>query len=371
MNDPSRKISDNLSVYLDFLRLSAAIIVFLTHGHNFLLPDIKFGPFAWGREAVAVFFVLSGFVISYVTQTSEKDWRVYVVARVARILPVAVLAILVIVVADMIGTSVNPAYYDYVNGKFDGFYVPISADGFWSYLTFTNQLWFRHSVFGTGEPYWSLGFEVQYYLFWALLCFVPARLRLAIVLFWAVVVGPKILMYMPLWLMGVVAQTYRHKFQFGMKGSWALFILPLLVFLVVKQLLGPSATNMFKTYALSQELVNFVYFNLIGICVALHIVGAASLFRSMPTAPDRLRASIKWLAAGSFTLYLAHQSILVMVAALLPPVESHVALAAVMLLVSFALCYLLAEVAERRKKFFAGLLRKYLPWLKVPVAARA
>jgi hypothetical protein len=53
------------SLYLDVLRFSAAILVLLSHSATFLdiyLPVLS----DFGSEAVAVFFVLSGYVISYV-----------------------------------------------------------------------------------------------------------------------------------------------------------------------------------------------------------------------------------------------------------------------------------------------------------------
>lgn len=365
---PATKIGDNLSIHLDFLRLGAALVVVLTHGHNFLLPGIKFGPLAWGREAVAIFFVLSGFVISYVVQTGEKDWRVYLVARVARILPVALLALVVILVADTIGTRVDPAYYDYVNVKFDGFYVPVSAAGLWSYLTFSNQLWFQHAVFGTGEPYWSLGFEVQYYLFFGLLVFVPARWKFVSLLLWVVFVGPKILMYMPIWLMGVLTlRLIRSKPDLSRSTSIAFLVSSLVLFLALKYFGDHAAKNMYQTWPLQQEAINFIYFNLVGVAVMLHLLGAAALLRSMPPLPQKLRAAIKWLAGGSFTLYLTHQPIILMFGALLHPVENHMVLAAGLLVLTVALCLLLAELAERRKKVFAALMRKYLPSLAMPI----
>ena len=62
-----------LSVYLDVLRLSAALTVFVSH-----LSWIQIsGGFLWqlqflGHDAVMVFFVLSGFVIQYAADTKEK-----------------------------------------------------------------------------------------------------------------------------------------------------------------------------------------------------------------------------------------------------------------------------------------------------------
>lgn len=357
----ARKIDGNLSIYLDLLRLGAAVVVFLSHAHVFLLPSIKIGPLGWGREAVAVFFVLSGFVISYVGQVSEKEWRVYLVARLARIMPVALLAIAVIFVADSIGMHTNAFYYDFIN---TGFFAPVSVEAALAYVTFTNQLWFAHAVFGSGEPYWSLGFEVQYYLFFGLFAFSPRRAKTPLLCLWAAIAGPKILMYMPLWLMGwltmkcvIERPPFRRPISIAMIGtSVALFI-------SLKFFSDRAATNMYETWSLSQEAINFVYFNLIGVAVVLHLIGAASLLNQAPVLFEKIGPAIKWLAGGSFTLYLVHQPLILMFASFLHPVEEHIPMAAALLVVCFILCFVLAEVAERRKKFFAALVVTLLPVL--------
>ena len=100
---------------------------------------------------MAVFFVLSGFVISYVAGSKEADWRAYATARAARILPVCVLAVLVTAIADAIGVAHAPAHYAYLQQQLH-FYVPTSIAGAASYLSFTNQLWYGHAIFGTDEP---------------------------------------------------------------------------------------------------------------------------------------------------------------------------------------------------------------------------
>ncbi|MBB3661074.1 peptidoglycan/LPS O-acetylase OafA/YrhL [Rhizobium sp. BK650] len=356
-----RKIDGNLSIYLDLLRLAAAVIVFLSHAHVFLLPSIKIGPLGWGREAVAVFFVLSGFVISYVGQVSEKEWRQYLVARLARIMPVALLAIAAIFVADSIGMHANAPYYDFIN---TGFFTPVSVEAALAYVTFTNQLWFAHAVFGSGEPYWSLGFEVQYYLFYGLFAFSPRPAKPLLLCLWATLAGPKILMYMPLWLMGwLTMKCVIGRPPFRRTSSIAMIIASLVLFLSLKVFADRIATNMYETWSLSQEAINFTYFNLIGVAVVLHLIGVASLLYQAPVLFKKTGPAIKWLAGGSFTLYLVHQPLILMFAALLHPVEEHVPMAAVLLITCFALCLLLAEVAERRKKFFASLIVGLLPVL--------
>ena len=64
-------MTNALSLYLDALRFGAAFIVFLSH-----FGRVSGGLFwqmqPYGRTAVLVFFVLSGFVIAWVTETKER-----------------------------------------------------------------------------------------------------------------------------------------------------------------------------------------------------------------------------------------------------------------------------------------------------------
>ena len=122
------------SVYLDGMRFFAAALVFLTH--SYLIYPVDSLLFKVGHEAVIIFFVLSGFVIAYVTDTKESTLRDYALSRFARIYSVALPAVLLTVCADYIGQSHNLASYphDYI------------ANDFWivrflSSLAFTNELW--------------------------------------------------------------------------------------------------------------------------------------------------------------------------------------------------------------------------------------
>ena len=74
-----------LSLYLDLLRLAAALEVFAYHLAG--LPNTGLDNDLWnafGHEAVTIFFVLSGFVIPYAARSREPDPRMFVVARLTR-----------------------------------------------------------------------------------------------------------------------------------------------------------------------------------------------------------------------------------------------------------------------------------------------
>ena len=75
----------SFSVYLDLVRFSAACLVYLWHSNMRLLVHDILPASSYGHSAVIVFFVLSGFVIAYVTDTKENNWVDYSASRLSRV----------------------------------------------------------------------------------------------------------------------------------------------------------------------------------------------------------------------------------------------------------------------------------------------
>nr|MDA8253465.1 acyltransferase family protein [Rhodospirillales bacterium] len=190
------------SVYLDIVRLSAAMVVFVGHVSGMRLTGgflWQFGPYM--SQAVTVFFVLSGFVIAYVTDGREGTARIYSISRLARIYSVALPALVLTIALDTLGRTVNPDVYNATWGY--------HADGrIWQFLSglfFVHQIWFSDVSQGSCLPYWSLGYEAWYYLIFGLFFF--SRRRLLWTGLAMAAAGPAILAMFPLWLLGV--GTYR------------------------------------------------------------------------------------------------------------------------------------------------------------------
>src|SRR3984957_15539354 len=84
---PATRMDPDESLYLDLVRAAASFFVVLDHAPT--LFDMPGTP-RWGHQAVVVFFVLSGYVISHVSDTKEPTGRAFVVARLARLWSVLV-----------------------------------------------------------------------------------------------------------------------------------------------------------------------------------------------------------------------------------------------------------------------------------------
>jgi peptidoglycan/LPS O-acetylase OafA/YrhL len=168
-------------------------------------------------HAVTVFFVLSGFVIAYATDRGEDTAVSYGVSRASRIYSVALPALFVTFLLDRIGQDFRPEFYTSAWGYESAgqwFSFPICA-------VFLNEIWFFHISPGSDLPYWSLGYEVWYYIIFGVFLF--SRRKWLMVSAILLLVGPKIVSMLPLWLFGVAA--YRLSIRWGARNCspWPAF----------------------------------------------------------------------------------------------------------------------------------------------------
>lgn len=220
--DQIHSLNREVSLYLDVCRFLAAVMVFVSHAANRQIS----GGFLWqiggfGEDAVAVFFVLSGFVIGYVTDVRETDARSYAVNRLARLYSVALPALVLTFLLDAAGAALRPEFYSPA-------YIAYGAgDQPWRAATgllFLNEIWNTHTVMGSNGPYWSMGFEAWYYIAFGLAVFGPARWRIPACLLALVIAGPKIAALFPLWLGGVALFHFMKRASLPAAMGWLLFL---------------------------------------------------------------------------------------------------------------------------------------------------
>lgn len=153
---------------LNALRFFAAYFVVLHHGetirHKFGLPNFNdYSFFQNGAIAVSFFFVLSGFLITYlllteIEQTATVSLRKFYWRRVLRIFPLYYLLVFIGLIAIPILLSLinypNTQPYDTLTG----------GVLFLFFLSFVvNAAFGSHFL----EPLWSIGVEEYFYIIWA------------------------------------------------------------------------------------------------------------------------------------------------------------------------------------------------------------
>jgi len=360
-------VKKGVSLHLDLLRLIASLAVVVGHARSLILPCLPNRYFDNGPEAVAAFFVLSGLVISYVTlDRGERDWRSYAIARISRIGSVVIIALPLLFLVDQIGFVIAPDIY-LAQPWFDpGFHFLTWLRA----LTFTNEVWFSHSVLGSNEPYWSLGFEVPYYLLFGVFTFMTGGRRLVAILLWSLCFGIKIIAYLPLWLMGVglyriLRSISKPNRAMGVLASLTGLIGLLLLRSFKNTLLLTVPMRIFAPTGILDFTLSVYYYSLFGALFALHIFGTSLLFGeagAKSAITGRGERLIRWLAGGSFTIYVVHLPLLLLAKGLLPEVSSRPAEGALVLLAVIAASLLLAEAGERRKDRVRAVLQRLLRW---------
>lgn len=347
-------MSRNLSLFLDLLRLFAALLVFVGHAGQVYRIDLPVIIGHSAKEGVAIFFVLSGFVISHVVTFKERDWRSYVRARALRMYSVIPLAVLVLIVCYALGTYLVPQVY--VAAAPDGAKaaglggVPPGWFEVLRYLTFTNELWFDRATIVTGAPFWSLAYEVAYYTLFAFLVFARGSARIVLAMAWCAVVGPRIVVALPLWLLGVfihrlVLRGWRLRPAIG----WPLFAGLLLASVVWKKYLGISAIPLFEWPTVDRLIPSMAYYFGLGLLLGGAIVVFASVETTYSFFPAWFEKLVRYFAGASFTLYIMHLPVMVLIGAVWPQwVATPVGALSASLLTIAAMLFL-AELGERRK----------------------
>jgi peptidoglycan/LPS O-acetylase OafA/YrhL len=315
-------MSRGLSVYLDVLRFLAALEVFLSHAARFPFTGIR--PAWWnafGHEAVILFFVLSGFVICHAATGEDRRPGRFFVDRVSRIYSVALPALALTLLLDMIGRAAAPEIYDGIAAH------NRLAERLLVSALLVNESWGLEVQALSNTPYWSISYEIWYYFIFGSAVFFRGAVRWVAVTLFCLIAGPKVLLLLPVWLLGSWAYRETRSAAWSPVTIRAAFVavVPVVVLFdhfdiarfgneVLIAMLGEAAWRQlgWSRHVLSDTLLAAV--------VALHFVAAKRLAAQSPPMILFAEPLARSLSRYTFTLYLIHQPVLLFVGACLGPV---------------------------------------------------
>lgn len=311
------KLSPAASLVLDIVRFSAAIMVAVGH---YTLPMFSSGLpllITDAAASVGVFFVLSGFVISYVTQSRHSTLVEYFVDRASRLFSVVIPALCFTVVADLVRSAMmtGPGF---MRSNVGDYALRILAS-----LTFTSQLWTLYLVPGSNDPFWSLSFEAFYYVMYGLAFYLRGWRRVAALTAISLLAGPGILFLAPAWFFGCVLQdTYqrcRNSRVYSVRCLTAVLAMAAVALLAAIPRRAREALHLANQAVNHQALVwgyhkgepLFLYSAL---AFGLALMAVLILVERVGVAPrSRAVRVVRLIADGTFPLYLFHQPMLFLV----------------------------------------------------------
>jgi peptidoglycan/LPS O-acetylase OafA/YrhL len=294
------------SVYLDLARFVAACLVYVFHSNQRWLVEPILPASNYGHGALIAFFVLSGYVIAYITATKERDWQSYAASRLSRVYSVAVPAIVLTIVLDAVGRHLLPSAYTY---PFDRFGVRIASS-----LLMANETWFISITAFSNRPYWSLCYESWYYVAFGLLVFLPRSRAWPLVGLLALALGPKIALLAPVWAMGVVLFKWRRLAEIPEALGWALVLSSTAGIVLYHWFdVEAAAALRFQSLVGEQRFAQFTFSRffignyLFGLLVMFHFAGVRRVAARVSRAMMAIERPAKLAAAYTATLYLLHQ----------------------------------------------------------------
>lgn len=306
-----------LSVYLDLLRLLAAVEVLAYHLSGFPFGFERTAWSAFGHQAVTIFFVLSGFVIRHAAGSRDADLPDFTVSRITRVFSVALPCLVLTFLFDTIGRSLMPAYYEGLIT--DGSALLRLAIG----AAMLNEAWVSVQML-SNTPYWSISYEFWYYVLFAALFYLRGWQRWLGTAAAALIAGPRIMLLFPIWLFGWAAYRETVSRRFPKWLSLLLFVQPAIILWLYtifswsrldRDLLEPLMGFDGWRYGLAWS--RFLFSDmLLGMSVALHLIGAKGLDQPLARLLGWAERPIRDFAGQSFTLYLLHQPAMLFVGAI-------------------------------------------------------
>jgi len=354
-------MSDMASAYLDALRAAGANLVIASH-----VLVLFFGirdPYALGNLGVAVFFLLSGFLImqSMLNWLNKPEPRLagFIADRVARIMTPYVPALVLIALLNLVLIQTNHSQGGTNTGllTFLGNLLMLQDHSVFQGLEFAGiDVAWRIRSYNSAEPFWTVAIEMWIYVSMGLFFFcllkrekidrllglALAAIALPVFVWNAAAGGGKSLSL--IWLLGAVAGYLFHLWRANGYANIRTVA---------------TAVTMFGTVALIGRTgkIGFVPFDFqTATLMAMVMFGLLGLLMCVRRAPAVLRGSVNFLASYSYSLYLIHNTALIIVLEQVRTENAwtHVAIAVI---AAHSCAYLLYLAFERHYRIVGRWLR--------------
>jgi peptidoglycan/LPS O-acetylase OafA/YrhL len=310
-------MNKEFSIYLDLVRFMASVLVVIYHSNIRAVITEKL-PFSnHGHAAVIVFFILSGYVISYITTTRENTPVAYWSSRLSRFYSLAIPAVLLCPLLDLGGEALAPKFYIDSTTHTFGWLRTVTS------LLYLNEIWTISIMSFSNVPYWSLCYEMWYYVLFAIVTFTRGNARILLCIGTVVFLGPKILVLAPLWVLGVVLHRYQPLLRLPAWQYWVLFLASWPAYFTFQyfelteygsQLLLRLIGEKWHTTAAFSKF--FITDYPLALIVAANFVGFRGISHHFAMPLLAAEKPIRWLAGYTFSLYILHQPLLQFYAAL-------------------------------------------------------
>lgn len=299
------------SIYLDLMRFVAALLVVVYHSNVRLIVADQLPFSSHGHAAVIVFFVLSGYVISHMAATREAAPVDYWASRLSRFYSLTIPAVLLCPLLDSWGEALAPQFYGERTTHGLAWLRIITS------LTYLNEIWTVSIMSFSNVPYWSLCYEMWYYVLFAIALFMRGKTRLWLGVAVAAMLGPKIMLLAPIWVLGVVLHRHPALERIPQWLGWTLFLASWPLYGLFQHhglteygsrlLLRLIGEQWHQQMAFSKF---FITDYLLALIIAANFIGFRAVAHRFAAILRPGEKIVRWLAGYTFSLYILHQPLL-------------------------------------------------------------
>lgn len=332
INPESFNMNKVSSAYLELLRISAALYVFLYHfsteqfnNSPLFVAGIKghFGlKYFSAHFFVIVFFVLSGFLITMSAKRPGTTFKTFLTARLGRLysvlLPALIFSYLVFLFLVHIKHVVPSSLAD------SGHLVV----RFFVNIAFLTQSWKLCSTPPLNTPFWSVNYEWMYYLLMGSLLLVKGRWKFFWFILFGLLAGLKVLLLFPAWLAGSALYFCSKRILLNHRLSASIFLVTLIA--IIYFMLNPGQFPLTKSTGddvlLNQKLFfswNYQSDYFFSILIAINIYSFFGISKIIlgwieNKVFDKAYDIVIRIGNCTYTLYLFHLPLLYLFAFTLP-----------------------------------------------------
>lgn len=352
------KLSNGSSGMLDLIRGLSAQLVLIGHGlgifHVFNKEQIERIP-QMQCIAVVIFFILSGFVITHTLISREQTFKSFFINRFSRIYSAFIPCLVLVFIIDTVSNTIAAENFEFTNS--------LGLKTFFGNLFMlqdfpVKQIGGAVPTFGSGEPFWSLAVEWWIYMFVGYLILQCIKNNS---LSWINITLLGILAIVPVaniigknssgltiyWLLGAVAYLlYRINILQNISPKFKLFLFATFIGLAgLKVFITKDEYNPFFAVFLTGSILLLV-----------------EMFRTK-TLNSAIQKFGNYIASYSYTLYLLHYTILILLNSLLGNILDKWTLLIIGILVSNVTCAFCGRFFEIR---FTQLIKNSLRRIGLP-----
>lgn len=354
-------LTKNSSVGLDFLRAFCSQLVLVGHGISFVGIYLNLQPphFPYMQNiAVVIFFLLSGFLITYSVFQKTTDpsygFNEYFIDRFARIYSGYIPCLIFIFFFDTAYSYLSSEYYHQ-----NAFNLKTFIGNIFMLQDYPKKL-FGVTSFGSGRPLWTLAIEWWFYMFFG---------WLVLKLDWARKSKMNFLFFIVTLLVFAVVPVFNLKGRGqGLTLVWVFGSLSYFAFLYLKIIRISSNWALigflfFLASALTRSISRVEEYELVfAVLLAISIIFfVLFLDQTHFLVGHKIQRAITFFASFSFTLYMIHYSVMDFAAKYFYKILPGSQIFLLSFLASNVLAWILARFTEAHYKTFGYWLKKM--WL--------